>query len=324
MSDREYEIEVFRAGTPASKGLTEEHIAAAVAAYDAETAPAPIVKGHPEHDQPAHGIIAGFRRDGARLFATLSNVAEEIIEGVRAKKWLNRSMAFWSPDHPSNPKPGIYYPKHIGFLGVSQPAIAGMEPLKFSADEAAIETPTAPDTAVVFALEPTPTVTVTSKGAPKVADENTFTAEERDALIAERDAAKARADQLAADQQTAREAANVAFCADMVTAGKLVPAAKDDLAKVLNAIAPEPLQFAADRTEAPADVLKRLLASAKPMIAFGTLVDPKDDAKKATVDKTTGEGLDAAALAFQAEEKAKGREVTFTAALEHVAAEQGF
>ena len=110
----------------------------------------------------------------------------------------------------------------------------------------------------------------------------------------------------------------------LVTQGKLAPAAKDDLAKVLNAIAPEPLQFAEDRTEAPADVLKRLLSSAKPQIAFGTIVDPKDDATKTAIDKKTGEGLDEAALAYQAAEKAKGREITFTAALEHVADEQGF
>lgn len=321
MSDREYEIEVFRAGTPASKGLTEAHIDAAVAAYDFEAAPAPLVAGHPEHDKPAKGIIKGFRRDGARLFARLADVADDIVEGVRKKAWLNRSMAFWDKDHPSNPKPGVYYPKHLGLLGAAQPAIAGMEPLKFSADEATIETDTAPDAAVVFALEPTPIVTVTSKGAATVADEpKTFTAEEMAAKDAEIERLRGLAETAEANAKAAREADNAAFCESLVTDGKLPPAHKADLVAVFNALPAEPLTFAEDRTEPAAAALKRLLGGAKPVIQFGATTDAGGGGDGGKKPKTVEE-ITAAALAFQAEQKGKGIEISFDEAVEAVGAE---
>lgn len=290
MSDREYEIEVFRAGTAASKGLTADLVAAGIAAYDAEGAPAPIVEGHPEHDKPARGILSKFRMDGNRLFATLSNVADEIVEGVREKKWLNRSMAFWSPTHPSNPKPGVYYPKHLGLLGAAQPAIAGMPPLRFSADEAAIEADELPHTAVIFeAEEPaTPIAIVKSKGAAPVADEpKTFTAED----IAAKDAEIARLRELA---EANRKADHVAFADTMIAAGTLKPADKDDLVAVFDALSPDVIEFSAERKEPASAVLKRLLGGAKPVIKFGAVVNPEDEPKG---DKTAEEK---AQLAFAA------------------------
>lgn len=320
MSDREYEIEVFRAGTPASKGITEADIAAVVAAYDFATAPAPVVEGHPDHDKPAKGIIKALRQDGPRLFATLSGLADDLVEGIRNKRWLNRSFAFWHPAHPSNPTPGKLYAKHLGFLGAAQPAIAGMEPLKFSADEATIEAPEAPDAAVVFALEPTPVVTVTSKGAASVADEITFTAEDMAAKDAEIARLRELADQAETNARTAREADNAAFCDSLVTDGKLPPAHKADLVAVFNALPAEPLTFAEDRTEPAAAALKRLLGGAKPVIQFGATVDPDGGGDKGKKPKTADE-ITKAALAFQAEQKGKGNEISFDDAVEAVGAE---
>ena len=108
-------------------------MAAAVRAYDAVRHPAPVVRGHPDDDRPVLGRILALRQDGSRLFATLSEMTADFLAEFSAGRWLNRSMAFWHPQHPSNPVPGVYYAKHLGMLGAAQPAIPGMDPMQFMA-----------------------------------------------------------------------------------------------------------------------------------------------------------------------------------------------
>ncbi|MHB9878987.1 hypothetical protein ACSMXM_04900 [Pacificimonas sp. ICDLI1SI03] len=128
------EIEVFRAGTSASKGITAADLQKVVASYNPALRSAPVVKGHPQNDMPAYGIIQSLRQDGNRLFATLGDLAGSILDELRLGRWINRSMAFWAEDHPSNPTPGALYAKHLGFLGAAQPAIPGMDPMTFAAE----------------------------------------------------------------------------------------------------------------------------------------------------------------------------------------------
>lgn len=316
MSDAHtYEIEVFRAGTAASKGLTDADLAEVVAGYNPATSPAPLVKGHPSNDAPAFGVIEGVRQDGSRLFAKLGQVAADTVQEIRDGKWLNRSVAFWSKDHPSNPTPGKLALKHLGLLGAASPAIAGMERMKFSDDDA-LEATTEPGTAVVFeAAEATPTPIVTIKGTPPVTEETEFSAEDITALIAERDALKTKAEGFEAAAIAARKADDAAFCATMVTAGTLAPGAKDDLVAVFGALDAGVIEFSADRKESATAVLKKLLGGAKPIIQFGAVTDPKGDKP----DVSTGAGVLAAAKALQASDA--GKHLSFDAAVEAVTKE---
>jgi hypothetical protein len=208
----EIEIEAFRADTKASKGLTAAHIAKAASSYDPERNPAPLVFGHPTNDSPALGVVSGARADGNKLFLKVKNIADAVVNAVKERRVLNRSIAFWDPDHPSNPSPGHYSIRHLGLLGGMAPAIPGMEPLRFSADEDALESPEAPEAAVIFAVDDGTPVQRIIEPKPAKEPNMEFTAEQ----IAEMKAKADRAD--AADAEVVRltkekEDADKAFAA---------------------------------------------------------------------------------------------------------------
>ncbi|MDR2172681.1 MAG: hypothetical protein LBE32_00480 [Burkholderiales bacterium] len=132
--------EVFRVGThTTSSGECLSYSAAdldqIVASYDPVNAPAPIVVGHPKADAPAYGWIKSFKRVGDKLVAEAENVNPEFAALVKNKAYRKISMAFFRPDETSNPKPGIWYPRHWGFLGAAAPAVPGLQPVAWSSDE---------------------------------------------------------------------------------------------------------------------------------------------------------------------------------------------
>lgn len=292
----EIEIEAFRAGTPASKGITAAHIAEAASAFKPDAHRAPVVMGHPADDQsaPAFGEISGARADGNSLFFTIKNLAKEAVDGVRQSRILNRSAAFWHPAHPSNPNPGKFSIRHLGLLGGSPPAIPNLAPLRFAADEAEADgghviADGEPGAAVIFAAPDVPpaidiagiaaavaailkpTTPAPEKKEFAVATEAELQARE-DAIKAREDAAAAKETAFAAAAKTAYEGANTAFAAKLVTDGKFPAGHKDDLVAILNSLPMDTqLTFSGDKKEAPADALKRLLDSATPVINFSAI-----------------------------------------------------
>lgn len=288
----EIEIEAFRAGTPASKGITAAQIAEAAGSFDPAAHRAPVVMGHPGDDQsaPAFGVLSGARAAGSSLFVTIKDLAKEAVDGVRQSRILNRSMAFWHPDHPSNPTPGKLSLRHLGLLGGAVPAIPNLPPLRFAADEseadgghliadgdpaapyifAAPEVPAAIDipgiaAAVAAILKPAPE----PKKEFAVATQAELDA--REAKIAARETEiAAQETAFAASAKAARETANTTFAAQLVAAGKFPAGKSTDLVAILNAMPVEPLTFS-DGAKAPADALKALLDSATPVLQFTTL-----------------------------------------------------
>jgi len=132
-------VEVFRPGTftPLSGEpvtFSAADMAALAAGYDAAAAPAPAVVGHPDIDAPAYGWATAFRwdADAGRLLADLGELEPQFADAVAAGRYKRISMALFSPDAPNNPKPGAWYPKHIGFLGAAAPAVSGLKPVAFS------------------------------------------------------------------------------------------------------------------------------------------------------------------------------------------------
>lgn len=140
-------IEVFRPGTfKPMEGDAITYSAAdlrAIAdAYDPETAPAPIVVGHPGTDAPAYGWADRFEYDTKteRLYAELTDIDPAFAEMVKAGRFKKVSMAYFAPTQSHNPMPGTWYPKHIGFLGGAAPAVSGLKNAHFSAPADAVFT----------------------------------------------------------------------------------------------------------------------------------------------------------------------------------------
>ena len=138
-------IEVFRSGTfapmeGAAITYSAADLKAAVDAYDAANAPAPVVVGHPTADAPAYGWVESFDYDASadRLYANVGEIDPEFSEAVKAGRYKRVSMSFFRPDQPANPVPGTWYPRHVGFLGGAAPAVTGLRTVRFSAGDGAV------------------------------------------------------------------------------------------------------------------------------------------------------------------------------------------
>lgn len=107
-------------------------LAATAAAFDPAVAKAPIVIGHPATDDPAQGWAGGLVANARGLFAKPDQVDPAFAEEVRAGRWGTVSAKFYRPTDPSNPKPGIWYLRHIGFLGAAAPGVKGLDAPAFA------------------------------------------------------------------------------------------------------------------------------------------------------------------------------------------------
>lgn len=138
-------FQIFRAGRhTASSGtalnFTEADLEAAVAAYDPSVHEAPIVVGHPKDNGPAYGWVRALSYSDGAVVAEPQQVDPEFAEMVSAGRFKKRSASFYTPDSPSNPKPGAFYLRHVGFLGAQPPAVKGLKDVNFAdADEGIVE-----------------------------------------------------------------------------------------------------------------------------------------------------------------------------------------
>lgn len=111
-------------------------LAASAAGYDPALHEAPIVVGHPSQDAPAYGWVQSLEFGADGLHAVPRQVDPEFVSLVEAGRFKKVSASLYPPDHPGNPKPGIYYLKHVGFLGAAAPAVKGLKPAQLGADDA--------------------------------------------------------------------------------------------------------------------------------------------------------------------------------------------
>lgn len=116
--------------------VTADHLRATAAAYKPELHDAPLVVGHPKMDDPAYGWVKSvqFNEQTQRLEAIPHQVDADFAEIVNDGKYKKVSARFYLPDSPGNPVPGVYYPKHIGFLGATPPAVKGLKSVSFADD----------------------------------------------------------------------------------------------------------------------------------------------------------------------------------------------
>ncbi len=310
-------IEVFRPGTfTPMQGAPITYSAAdlrAVAdAYDPDTAPAPIVVGHPETDAPAFGWVERFDYDARteRLIAHVHQIEPAFAEMVKAGRYRKVSMAFFSPGQPHNPVPGTWYPKHVGFLGAAAPAVSGLKNAAFAGAAGAtfttgfssgartasifrrlrdwlierdgleaadrvlpawdidwLEDEDDADDAPSFATRPE-----TQPVQPPNPEETPTVTEQTDAAFAAREAAlAAREAGIAARELSMAHADNVAFAERLVSEGRLLPASRDRVVAILDALPREASAAFAEGGEArtPADALRAVLQAQPATVSFG-------------------------------------------------------
>lgn len=248
-------IRIARPGTFTSNegvavSFNEAMLAATVAAYDRTSDPAPLVIGHPQLDHPAYGWVDRLDVQDGELVAIPADIEPSFAEAVRAKRYAKVSARFYTPDHPANPKPGVWYLKHVGFLGAHAPGIKGLGTVQFSEGD---------DQGVATIDYPSSKEDIMSKEASFAEREKAL--EERERVVAGRE----NATKLAAEQ--ALHAGNVSFAEGLIAATTLAPAAKALAVGVLDHLdATAVVSFGEAGDMSPAAALKKLLATGAPLI----------------------------------------------------------
>jgi len=138
-------LHIFKPGrhTPMQGGtlnFSEADLRACAAAYNADVHEAPIVVGHPETNGPAHGWVGALIADKTGLRAVPRQVNPAFAELVERGAFKKISAAFYAPDCPENPHPGVWTLRHVGFLGAQVPAIKGLDRIEFGEATAGIVT----------------------------------------------------------------------------------------------------------------------------------------------------------------------------------------
>lgn len=138
-------IQIFRAGTHTAMSgavlsFSEADLSAAAAAYDPALHEAPLVVGHPRHDAPAYGWVSRLQHVEGALEAVPAQIDPAFAEMVRNGRYKKVSASFYPPSHPANPKPGVYYLRHVGFLGAQPPALKGLKAVEFASDDEGLVT----------------------------------------------------------------------------------------------------------------------------------------------------------------------------------------
>lgn len=115
--------------------FAESDLQATVSAYDPAVHEAPLVVGHPKADLPAYGWVQSLQFSEGGIDATPKEVNPDFADMVAAGAFKKISASFYSPDAPQNPVPGVYYLRHVGFLGAQAPAVKGLRSPSFADSE---------------------------------------------------------------------------------------------------------------------------------------------------------------------------------------------
>jgi len=259
-------LQIFRAGTHTdmagqTRTFSAADLAATARAYDPATLEAPLVVGHPATDDPAYGWVAALAAADGALEATPRQVDPAFAALVLAERFNRVSASFFLPDAPTNPVPGVYYLRHVGFLGAAAPAIKGLRKPSFNlSDETGtvtVEFSTPPALREVSFVSETQAQTA----APPAGETVDYAAQTR-ALEAENAALKAALDAERAKQARAEIAA---FAEHLIADGRLLPRDKAGLVEFVAGLGEASIEFAdgGQTVKTPArawfdDFLKRL------------------------------------------------------------------
>lgn len=252
-------VHALRHGTwPASPDditIDPDLIRALAEAYDPATYEAPIVIGHPRHDDPAFGRVLAAEADERGLWLEVE-LLPELAELIREGRYRAVSVAFWPPDATGNPKSGTWYLRHLGVLGAKAPAVKGLERLALADDAGAV----------------TVECTERRNGERKEdMTEQTVELAEKERQLAERERELAEtARQLAEKERQIRLAGFAADVDAHIAAGRVLPAEKAEIVALMDALYEETVRLA--EGERPAlDVFRELLGRLPSRVPQGEL-----------------------------------------------------
>ncbi|MDD5176760.1 MAG: hypothetical protein PHQ05_10100 [Sterolibacterium sp.] len=339
-------------------------LAASAQAYDPAKHEAPIVVGHPRTDAPAYGWVKSLTAQGNNggLEAEPHQVNPAFAELVAQGAYKKISASFYSPDSPQNPVPGVYYLRHVGFLGAQPPAVKGLRSPEFAdAEEGVVEfgdwadqqnaslwrrlrdwfiadhgldkaDSIIPDYAVATLEDDARQPSVEATAAPLFSEanhqESQVNPEQAAAIEAENATLKQQLEASAARDKAAatatRHATNVAFAEALVAAGQLLPAQSAVAIATLDHLAGQEsvVEFGEGDAKQPLADAFKGLLSALPKQIEFAETATKQKAGGATVDLNDANAIAAQAVEFQEAEAKAGRVITATAAVAHITAQK--
>ncbi|VFR54778.1 Phage protein [plant metagenome] len=274
-------LEIFRAGRRTARDgrvyeITPADIATAAAAYDPTLSEAPLVIGHPEHNKPSYGWVSALHVDGDVLQSDHHQVDPAFAQYFAAGRVKKRSAAFYHPQDPANPKPGVWYLRHVGFLGAIPPAVKGLRDPQFSEGDT--------EFGLVLFSDPDPQeqsdmskelqeqLDAEKKARAAAEAANTATKQQLAAAQAATIEADKKLAEFAEAQKTARHDAHVSFAEARIQDGKLLPKDKAMLVATLDQLAvAEPVEFSegdTTRKVSPAQWLQDLVSAGAPQVDF--------------------------------------------------------
>lgn len=138
-------LEIFKSGTWTDMNgkelsFSDEDVQATISAYDPALFKAPLVVGHPKTEDPAYGWVEKLDLAGSKMTATTDQLESQFADMVNAGRFPKVSASFFHPDSKNNPKPGVWYLRHVGFLGAAAPAVKGLKAASFSDDAEGVVT----------------------------------------------------------------------------------------------------------------------------------------------------------------------------------------
>ncbi|MBD9463918.1 phage protease [Pseudomonas sp. Pdm06] len=195
-------LHIFKPGTHTAQcgttfHFTEADLAATVAAYNPTLHEAPLVIGHPQHDAPAAGWVKSLTATAQGLIAEPQQIDASFAEQIAKGSYKKISASFYHPTAANNPVPGVYYLRHVGFLGAQPPAVKGLRPIELAESE--------------------PGVIQFSEDGPQATDLTTAVLEAENHRLKAELAQRDNAARIAAQQTT--HAASVAYAEQLVAAG---------------------------------------------------------------------------------------------------------
>lgn len=282
-------LEIFRPGTfksveGQSISFSDADVKATVAAYDIAKHKAPLVIGHPKMDDPAYGhaVSLSLGRNNVVL-AEPANVDPAFADAVNNERYDSISASFWSPTNPRNPVPGVWYVRHIGFLGAVPPAVPGLKQPSFAdADDTDLITINFADSQEQPMLTPEQKAEL-EKQQQKLKDDQASFADQQAAAKKREDELAAREKALADKEAKAREEEISSFAEDLVKSGKLLPGEKAGLVAVLTNIAKDHTVSFADGdgktvSQDAGEVLRGFLTNLPPRVDFAEHSAAEQDA----------------------------------------------
>jgi hypothetical protein len=273
-------LEIFKPGNFVSVegrvcSFSAADVAATVAAYDPAKHKAPLVVGHPKIEDPAYGHAVALSLGSKNvILAEPANVDPAFADAVNNERYDSISASFWSPENPRNPVPGVWYLRHIGFLGAVPPAVPGLNQPSFAeGDDTDLITINfaAPQEPI---MEPKEKAALEERERKLQTDEASF-ADQQAGLAAREKALKEKEAKVRTDEIES-------FAEGLIAQGRLLPGEKASLVAVLQSI-PEgvTVSFADGDGKAadtdPAELLRKFVSGLPPRVDFAERSGREDE-----------------------------------------------